>query len=72
MFDIGHPIIGDRKYEAQGNPLRRMGLHAYRLIIQNPETKKLMTFSSAMPHSFYRITNIKPKALEALLKDYTK
>ena len=28
---IGHPIIGDKKYNSKKNPLKRLGLHAYLL-----------------------------------------
>lgn len=58
MNDMKHPIIGDRKYDAKTNPLKRMGLHAYRLQIINPKTKKLMTFVAPMPPKFIRLTRI--------------
>ena len=28
---LGHPIIGDKKYGSVANPLKRLGLHAYKL-----------------------------------------
>ena len=31
MQDIGHPIVGDPKYGNGSNPIKRLGLHAYRL-----------------------------------------
>lgn len=49
---IGHPIIGDKKYEAKTNPLHRLGLHASKLIVINPHTHKEMTFASKLPSEF--------------------
>lgn len=58
MSDMKHPIIGDRKYGALSSPIKRLGLHAYRLAIQNPKTKKPMVFISDLPPKFIRLTKI--------------
>lgn len=53
MNDIGHPVVGDKKYGAtEGNVIGRLGLHARRLRIQHPRTNQLMTFESDVPSSF--------------------
>lgn len=52
MKDLGHCIVGDRKYGAPNNPLRRLGLHAYRLDICHPITKKLYSFKAPTPKKF--------------------
>ncbi|MDQ5956426.1 MAG: RluA family pseudouridine synthase [Candidatus Rhabdochlamydia sp.] len=57
--EAGHPIIGDHKYRANSNPLRRMALHAYSLIFLHPVKKKKMTFVAPLPNSFYQIARIK-------------
>jgi 23S rRNA-/tRNA-specific pseudouridylate synthase len=31
LSGIGHPVAGDRKYDAQTDPLKRLALHAHRL-----------------------------------------
>lgn len=49
LADIGHPIIGDKKYGAKTDPARRMGLHAYYLSFRHPVTKKQMVFEDALP-----------------------
>lgn len=54
MQDLGHPIVGDRKYGAKSNPIKRLGLHANKLAFIHPETNKLVTFASNPPNSFYR------------------
>ena len=52
MKEIGHPIIGDLKYGSKKNPVRRMCLHASRLEIKDPISKKLMIFESSEPKEF--------------------
>ena len=49
MNDINHPIIGDKKYNAKTNPIKRLGLHANKLILQHPITKQPMTFEDKTP-----------------------
>jgi len=55
MSDLGHPIIGDKKYDSIKNPLRRLGLHASRLVVTNPNTKKNMEFIAKIPSNFNKI-----------------
>lgn len=56
MNDINHPIIGDKKYDSKRNPLGRLGLHASRLEIIHPKTKKLLVFTSPYPKQFDEAT----------------
>ena len=49
MKDIKHPIVGDKKYGSGLDPVKRLCLHARRLEIVNPKTKKLMVFQSEIP-----------------------
>ncbi len=43
---IGHPIIGDKKYNSKKNPIRRLGLHAYLLEYKDKK------FAVEMPKEF--------------------
>ena len=52
---IGHPIVGDKKYNAKTNPIRRVALHASRLELIHPITKKVMVFESKIPSNFEKI-----------------
>ncbi|MFD2045245.1 RluA family pseudouridine synthase [Ornithinibacillus salinisoli] len=52
MKDLGHPIVGDKKYGATSNPLRRLGLHAKILSFHHPETNQLLLFKADVPKSF--------------------
>lgn len=55
MQDINHPIIGDDKYGANQNPIRRLGLHAQVLAFTHPKTGKLCRFETAIPGKFLRL-----------------
>ncbi len=52
MQAIGHPIIGDKKYGATKNPLRRLCLHAHTLTIADLSNGKSMTFTASIPKEF--------------------
>lgn len=53
----GHHIIGDDKYGEPSDPLKRLGLHAYKLKFIHPVTKKLMEFVAPMPDEFKKMFN---------------
>jgi 23S rRNA pseudouridine1911/1915/1917 synthase len=55
MQDIKHPVIGDDKYGASQNPIRRMGLHAQVLAFIHPKTGKLCRFETAIPGKFMKL-----------------
>ena len=52
MKNMGHPIIGDKKYDSTKNPLRRVCLHASKLEIKHPVTNKVLTFEAKTPKEF--------------------
>lgn len=52
MSDIGHPIIGDKKYGAKTNPLKRLGLHANYLELEHPITHQILKLESKTPIQF--------------------
>ena len=49
LADIGHPIVGDKKYGSTKNPAGRLALHAYQLSFPHPQSEKPMTFRSELP-----------------------
>ncbi len=55
MQDIGHCIVGDKKYGASGNPIARLGLHASRLSFIHPVTGVIMQFEIPIPRKFSRL-----------------
>jgi 23S rRNA pseudouridine1911/1915/1917 synthase len=52
MKDIGHSVVGDKKYGSVLNPLRRMGLHARVLAFRHPVTGKEVHFETPIPRKF--------------------
>ncbi len=56
--EAGFPIVGDKKYGSECNPLKRLGLHAHYLAFVHPITGKKMQFTSPIPGSFYKLMNL--------------
>lgn len=52
MQDLKTPIVGDKKYKAKTDPLKRLMLHATKLEFIHPITKKKYKFTSNIPNSF--------------------
>lgn len=56
LSEIGHPVAGDRKYDALSNPASRLMLHNYRLSLVHPVTNQLLSFNLPVPKAFYSLT----------------
>lgn len=52
LQDFGHPIVGDKKYGASSNPIRRLGLHAWILGFVHPITNEKLRFETKVPSHF--------------------
>lgn len=52
LQSIGHSIIGDKKYGATTNPIKRLGLHADIFGFIHPQTKRKMEFEAKLPDEF--------------------
>jgi 23S rRNA pseudouridine1911/1915/1917 synthase len=52
LSEKGHPIVGDRFYGSDVNPLGRVGLHARLLGFIHPTSGKRMKFEAPVPGSF--------------------
>ena len=57
MADLGHPVVGDRKYGSDEDPMRRLGLHAYMLCFTHPVTGKHLRFETPVPFCFEKLLN---------------
>ncbi len=57
MADLGHPVVGDRKYGSEEDPMRRLGLHAYMLCFTHPVTGKHLRFETPVPFCFEKLLN---------------
>lgn len=52
LAEAGHPVVGDRMYGSNVNPLGRLGLHAKILGFDHPKTGKKLVFTAPVPKSF--------------------
>jgi 23S rRNA pseudouridine1911/1915/1917 synthase len=52
LQDIGHPIVGDKKYGSKVNPISRLGLHALVLAFQHPVNGRELRFETSIPRKF--------------------
>jgi 23S rRNA pseudouridine1911/1915/1917 synthase len=50
--DMGHSVIGDEKYGAKSDPIKRLGLHAWVLSFKHPITGKDLSFETEIPSKF--------------------
>ena len=50
--DLGHPIVGDRKYGAASSPIHRLALHARTLRFAHPVSRRDMRFELPVPARF--------------------
>lgn len=55
LNEIGHPILGDKKYGDAPDPIRRLCLHAYKLSFEHPITHKQLNFETDVPNSFVKL-----------------
>jgi len=57
MKDIGHSIIGDKKYGAIKHPIGRLGLHARVLAFKHPITGEDVRYETDIPKEFLNLFN---------------
>lgn len=55
LKSIGHPIIGDKKYESKKNPLNRTAVHLRRINFIHPNTGEKLEFETKVPDDFLKI-----------------
>lgn len=55
MQDIGHPVIGDKKYGSKISPIGRLGLHAWVLAFKHPINSEPLRFETPIPRKFLRL-----------------
>lgn len=53
--EAGHPIVGDKKYGAHTNPIKRVCLHAEKISFEHPSSGRRMVFSTPVPEVFSKI-----------------
>ena len=61
--EAGHQIVGDKKYGAHTNPVKRVCLHAQKITFTHPSNGRRMTFSAPIPEAFSKILDFKDLAI---------
>lgn len=61
MQELGHPLIGDRRFGATGDPIGRLALHAAELGFEHPSTGEQLRFESSPPPAFFRAVGQRPQ-----------
>lgn len=54
----GCPIVGDDKYGAKSNPVKRIALHASDLKLLHPRDERELTFHSSLPQDLARLVPV--------------
>ena len=52
LSEARHPVLGDRMYGSEVNPIGRLGLHAKLLGFDHPVTRKHLVFTAPVPKAF--------------------
>ncbi len=52
LADLGHPVVGDKKYGEKEKGIKRLTLHAASLTLTHPFSKEEMTFETKLPGYF--------------------
>ena len=52
LSDLGCPIVGDRRYGARTDPIRRLGLHACLLVFTHPVSGERVCLQLPLPGAF--------------------
>jgi len=53
--ELGHPLVGDRKYGVGDGLTRQLALHARGISFIHPFSKRPLSFETAMPEEFSRL-----------------
>ncbi len=56
MQELGHPVVGDKKYGAATDPIKRLCLHAGMIGFVHPVTRQNLRFEIDVPDGFFKIT----------------
>ena len=59
LANIGNPIVGDKKYSENYKGIKRLMLHACRLVFTDPISRKEMVFETSIPKEFNKLINDK-------------
>lgn len=61
MQTIGHSVVGDKKYGASNNPIKRIALHVRELVLKHPVSGEVLEFKSPVPKAMQQLVTVQPK-----------
>jgi 23S rRNA pseudouridine1911/1915/1917 synthase len=59
MAGLGYPVVGDLKYGAVTDPVRRIALHSSELRFRHPVSGETLDFRSALPHRLMGLIGVR-------------
>jgi len=59
LADIGHPVLGDKRYGKEDKDAKRMALHALSISFRHPFNGKVLFFETEMPEYFNKLISRK-------------
>ena len=65
LADLGHPVVGDKKYGAKIDPIKRMAVQASLLAFPHPTTEEAMRFTLPVPLKFQSLLKSAPPSSAA-------
>lgn len=64
LADMGHPVLGDRRYGKADKTHRRLALHALSLSFRHPFSQKELFFQTDIPEYFIRLGFVPQPSLQ--------
>jgi tRNA pseudouridine32 synthase/23S rRNA pseudouridine746 synthase/23S rRNA pseudouridine1911/1915/1917 synthase len=55
LADMGHPVVGDRKYGKDNEPASRLALHALSISFTHPRSGERVVFATGIPAYFRKL-----------------
>lgn len=57
MKQIGHPVVGDKKYGATESPIKRIALHVQDMLLIHPVSGQKLEFNIPVPKAMLQLVN---------------
>ena len=57
LAEAGCPVVGDKKYGARTDPLKRLALHVCALAFRHPTSGEPLRFTSPLPRELTRLAS---------------
>ncbi len=66
MQDLGHSIVGDKKYGSTIDPIGRLALHASVLAFTHPITREHLRFETPIPRKMLKLFQAKTRPIDTM------